>query len=136
MSRTGNSYQEKLSPSSQHRPSNKPERLHTDFWAPLYISDTKAELALSSPLESPSGYHSVKSDLTLYHTTTTHQNVVQNDKAIITKLQSHYPKMRILLTRKFDCTCNAHLTAEHSNFPYGSSPSTCQQFLKISDQTH
>ena len=36
MSRTGNSYQEKLSPSSQHRPSNKPERLHTDFWAPLY----------------------------------------------------------------------------------------------------
>ena len=91
----------------------------------MYISDTKAELVLPSPLESHSGYRFVKSDLTSYHTTTTHQNVVQNDKAIITKVQSHYSKLRILLARKFDCTCNAHLTAELPNFPFGSSPSTC-----------
>ena len=92
----------------------------------LYVyTDTKAELVLPSPLESHSGYRFVKSDLTSYHTTTTHQNVVQNDKAINTKVQSHYSKLRILLARKFDCTCNAHLTAEIPNFPFGSSPSTC-----------
>ena len=98
---------------------------HLSIYLSIYLSDTKAELVLPSPLESHSGYRFVKSDLTSYHTTTTHQNVVQNDKAIITKVQSHYSKLRILLARKFDCTCNAHLTAEHPDFPHSSSPSTC-----------
>ena len=69
----------------------------------MSLSDTKAELVLPSPLESHSGYRFVKSDLTSYHTTTTHQihqNVVQNDKAIITKVQSHYTLNRVYCSRE------------------------------------
>ena len=78
-----------------------------------YLSDTKAELVLPSPLESHSGYRFVKSDLTSYHTTTTHQNVVQNDKAIITKVQSHYSKLRILGSRE-SLTARAMRILRHS----------------------
>ena len=52
MSEKSNSYQKELSSSDHHRPSNKPKRLHTYFWATLYnlvllgIFDTRAQYLL------------------------------------------------------------------------------------------
>ena len=47
-----NSYQKELPILDNHWPSNKPERLHTDFWPTLYIGGVNTVYISNSPLAS------------------------------------------------------------------------------------